>query len=178
MKKLITKMLLLMFCVSALLSFDAAVVFAKPNKNKGNAVRITDTVKTFAEVEDVVVELEEDVVLEDEVVPVEEIEEGEEVEEELEEELEEGEKPVKLEKVNKLKKSPSAIANQLIKEMGVKRNMNGVNLIALLNESLATDPLLQTAVPADLEAYNTMVVEFIRTQHELRMTLEPVITLE
>jgi hypothetical protein len=167
MKKLVALMLMLAVCATTLLSFDASVALAKPNKGKPKLDKVTVTMKTFAETE-------ETEALEDE-EPVEDVE----LEEDADlEDIEEGEKPVKVAKEMKLKKSPSAIANQLIKEMGIKRNVNGVNLIALLNESLATDPLLQTAVPADLEAYNTMVVEFIRAQHELRMTLEPVITLE
>lgn len=168
MKKLITMMLLLTVCGSTLLSFDASVALAKPNKDKAKAVKVMDTVKTFAETEEETEALEgED--LEEEVV----LEEGEELEDQ-----EDGEETVKPEKVKTNNMAAPALANRYLKEMGIKHNVNGVNLIALLATSLATDPLLQTAVKTDREAYNTMVVEFIRTQNDLRMALEPVITLE
>lgn len=169
MKKLITMMLLLTVCGSTLLSFDASVALAKPKKDKVKPVKVMDTVKTFAEtgeeMEDVEesAELEEDMDL-DEDADLEETEDGEEME--------------KPEKVKTNNMAAPALANKYLKEMGIRHNVNGVNLIALLAHSLSTDPLLQTAEKTDREAYNTMVVEFIRTQNDLRMTLEPVITLE
>lgn len=163
MKKLITMMLLLTVCGSTLLSFDASVALAKEKKHKAKPVKVMDTVKTFAEADEDMDDLEEDVELEED-VDLEETEDGEETE--------------KPEKVKTNNMAAPALANKYLKEMGIKHNVNGVNLIALLAKSLATDPMLQTAVKMDREAYNTMVVEFIRTQNDLRMALEPVITLE